>query len=185
MPQLRPGSRWPSSTQPRFLPASPTESVAQTGSRRARPQLATHPAPPARSPGWVEPGAEAMVAIVDFLRSGHFVTPTGLFGFRDRRLLLQVEAETIRLRRLCEKERARCGVCSKPHAFAPVGSPCPSCHGAMVRWPDADLNATEPSDGSSHHISSLSSPASTPPRCPMPIVSIWRPASRRRPISPR
>ena len=89
--------------------------------------------------GKAEPDEQAMLDLVAFLRQGNFIVFSELFGARDRRGLFQVNADVVRLRLLREEERAHCDVCGKPLALAPVGLPCPVCHGRAVRWPDADL----------------------------------------------
>lgn len=92
--------------------------------------------------GAPEPGVEQMERMLDFLLDpGRFLVAADLFGARERRRLLQVNAETIRIVLLTEEQRARCDVCGMPLAGAPIGSPCPRCHGSAVRWTDAEVAA--------------------------------------------
>lgn len=61
--------------------------------------------------GGIEAEENTMVSILDFLRQGSFIVASDLFGYRDRRKLLQVNAETIRLILLSQENRAHCNVC--------------------------------------------------------------------------
>jgi hypothetical protein len=90
--------------------------------------------------GGSEPDEGTMVAMLDFLRRGSFVAPAELFGYRDRRQLLQVNAENVLLVLLTEKECVRCNVCGLPMAMSTVGFPCPNCHGALAHWPEEEIN---------------------------------------------
>jgi len=86
--------------------------------------------------GGAVPDHQTMLDVVGFLLAGSFLVPSELAGRRDRRLLLQVNDEAIRLRRISAPERLRCDVCATPRAFAAPGAPCPSCHGRLTMWPD-------------------------------------------------
>lgn len=89
--------------------------------------------------GGAEPDEQAMLDLMTFLQRGQFIIPSELYGSRDRRFLLQVNAEVVRLRLLQEEERVHCGVCGAPLPLAPLAYPCPLCHGRTIGWPDADL----------------------------------------------
>lgn len=82
-----------------------------------------------------------MVALLCFLQDGSFLIAADLYGARERARLLQVNAETIRLRLLEDNERYRCGVCSLPVPGAAGGLPCPRCHGRLVAWPADELES--------------------------------------------
>lgn len=82
------------------------------------------------------PDEQSAVLIMNFLRPA-FVVPVDLFGARQSRKLLQVNADVVRLVPLTDETRLRCLVCGSPRPLARVGAPCPSCSGTLVRWPDA------------------------------------------------
>jgi hypothetical protein len=89
--------------------------------------------------GGIEPDEEAMLLLLSFLYRGSFIVSSELFGYRDRRKLLQVNVETLRLKRLAEKDRLRCNTCGMTLAFAVQGFPCPKCHGTAAAWPDREI----------------------------------------------
>ncbi len=89
--------------------------------------------------GGAEPEEQTMLALLDFLRRGYFIVPSELYGFRQRRNLLQVNAETVRLKLLAEAERTHCNVCGRPCLLSPIGFPCPNCHGELARWADVEV----------------------------------------------
>ncbi len=91
--------------------------------------------------GGVAPHPEDMEALLEFLCRGSFLVANPLHGARDSYPLLQVNAETVRLGVVAEGERMHCVVCSTTLAGAQDGSPCPRCHGSLVRWSDADVAA--------------------------------------------
>jgi hypothetical protein len=95
-----------------------------------------------RRAGGVEPDAEDLVALMAFLADGRYLAPVDLYGFRDHRRLLQVEAENIRLAILAEGERLHCAVCGAPRPFARPGAACPMCHGSLVPWPDREVQGS-------------------------------------------
>ncbi|MEI7772870.1 MAG: helicase-related protein, partial [Chloroflexales bacterium] len=88
-----------------------------------------------------QPTAPDIVALLGFLQDGSFLIAADLFGARDRVNLLQVNAEAIRLCLVADAERLRCGVCALPMAGARVGQPCPRCHGRLIAWPAAEVDA--------------------------------------------
>jgi hypothetical protein len=89
--------------------------------------------------GGVVPDEHVMVACLKLLRAGTVVVPSVLFGYTKTYQLLQVNAESIRVVLLDERDRRRCGVCGSARAFAGIGSPCPLCHGQITTWPDEDV----------------------------------------------
>jgi hypothetical protein len=89
--------------------------------------------------GGVEPTGEHMRKALDFLLQRSFVKAVDLYGFRDHRLMLQANADVVRLELLDAGSRRRCGVCLVPAAGAALGMPCPRCHGSAVAWPEAEL----------------------------------------------
>ena len=89
--------------------------------------------------GGAEPDEDVMLGLLHFLHRGNFIVSSDLFGYRERRALLQVNAETLRLRRLAEADRRRCGTCGMALSLAPLGYPCPKCRGIVVPWPDQEI----------------------------------------------
>ncbi|MFZ5448939.1 MAG: DEAD/DEAH box helicase [Thermodesulfobacteriota bacterium] len=90
--------------------------------------------------GGVEPNEETILSVLKFLSGENsFIKSVDLFGLRERRKLLQVNAETVRLVLLSEEERARCSVCGAPRPWALHRAPCPLCHGGIGSWPDAEM----------------------------------------------
>lgn len=83
----------------------------------------------------------AMVALLRFLQTGSFLIAADLYGARHHTQLLQVNAETIRLRLVNDTARLRCGTCSLPVLGATADLPCPRCHGQLSPWPAAELAA--------------------------------------------
>jgi hypothetical protein len=83
---------------------------------------------------------QPMAAVLDFLKKGDFLTPVELCGARDRRRLLQVNADIVRLVLLNEQTRLRCEVCGELGTGARPTMPCPRCHGVLVRWPDTEVD---------------------------------------------
>ena len=95
-----------------------------------------------RRAGGVDPDVEDLVALMAFLADGRYLAPVDLYGFRDHRRLLQVEAENIRLAILREGERLHCEVCGAARPFARPGAACPMCHGSLVPWPDREVQGS-------------------------------------------
>jgi hypothetical protein len=83
---------------------------------------------------------QPMASVLDFLKRGDFLTAGQLCGARDRRRLLQVNADVVRLILLGERERLHCEVCGELGTGARPRMPCPRCHGVLVRWPDAEVD---------------------------------------------
>lgn len=92
--------------------------------------------------GGHEPDADLMVELLSFLKMGSFLLPIELFGARDRSKLLQVNADVVRLRLITEENRLRCDVCGSARSGASISMPCPRCHGKLVRWLDAEVEAS-------------------------------------------
>ncbi|MHB1161801.1 MAG: helicase-related protein [Chloroflexota bacterium] len=86
--------------------------------------------------GGAQPTAEDGVALVEFLKNGHFLEPTKLYGARGDATLLQVNADQVRLVLLAELQRLRCQVCGAPQPLRKPDDPCAFCHGKLVTWPD-------------------------------------------------
>lgn len=86
-------------------------------------------------------GPEDALSVIQFLHD-RYVIPVELFGWRQSVRLLHVNAEATELQVTTDQTRARCGVCLRPLASAPVGSPCPRCHGSVIAWPAAEFNAS-------------------------------------------
>jgi Zn finger protein HypA/HybF involved in hydrogenase expression len=92
--------------------------------------------------GGSDPSEEQMEALLELLSGGpRFIVPVKLFGFRRARTLLQVNADNVLLELLDETSRYKCSVCKERVPWATDGLPCPSCHGIMVRVPEAELRA--------------------------------------------
>jgi hypothetical protein len=89
--------------------------------------------------GAATPTMDQMVELLDFLARGRFLLPVQLFGARQSKPLLQVNAEAVRLYLVEEPARFRCSVCGYGLAGSQAGLPCPYCHGFMVPWPDAEV----------------------------------------------
>lgn len=91
--------------------------------------------------GGNEPSAEIVVDLLAFLKKGSFLVPVELFGYRDRDTLLQINSEIVRLELATERVRMHCEICGKVSSGSQPGMPCPRCHGSLVRWLDAEVNA--------------------------------------------
>ena len=87
------------------------------------------------------PNAETVVDLLTLLKKGSFLVPVELFGYRDRDTLLQVNSEILRLELATEQARMHCEICGKALSGAQPGMPCPRCHGTLVRWLDAEVDA--------------------------------------------
>ena len=92
--------------------------------------------------GGVEPEKDHMLAVLTFLATPKYLTPTELFGARERFKLLQVNEERVRLQLTTEDIRVRCNVCGAVLSGATPGMPCPECHGTLVRWLDKEVAAS-------------------------------------------
>lgn len=91
--------------------------------------------------GGTAPDELAMASVLDLLLRGSFLVSAELFGLRERRRLLQVNAEIARMEYLTCESRRHCSVCGDARPFARTGAPCSRCHGSYVRWPDEDVDA--------------------------------------------
>lgn len=89
--------------------------------------------------GTVEPRPEHLVDTLKFLQAGDFITASVLCGFKDKRKLLQVQAEAVRLYPVEERERCRCELCGRFIAGAWANRPCPRCDGILAVWPDSRI----------------------------------------------
>jgi replicative superfamily II helicase len=89
--------------------------------------------------GGAQPDEQVMIAVLDFLRRGSFLTPVELYGAREKRALLQVNAEVVRLVLLSEANRLHCEVCGEVCTGSQRTMPCSRCHGMFVVWSDADV----------------------------------------------
>jgi hypothetical protein len=90
--------------------------------------------------GGALPGEQSMTDVLGFLKRGSFLIPVELRGTRDKRALLQVNADVVRLVLLDEASRLHCDVCGEICSGAKRSMPCPRCHGTLVRWRDAEID---------------------------------------------
>ncbi|ACY13366.1 DEAD/DEAH box helicase [Haliangium ochraceum] len=88
-----------------------------------------------------EPEVDDLVDLVRFLMTPGLIVPVKLHGFRDERVLLQVNADAIELALVEADARRRCDVCNVKMAWAEIGAPCPACHGVLVPWSENDVMA--------------------------------------------
>lgn len=80
-----------------------------------------------------------MVALLSFLMEGTYLIPSELYGYREKKSLLQVNANEIVFNLTLESERLHCQVCGTVVSGAKIGSPCPQCHGQLIQWTDAQI----------------------------------------------
>jgi hypothetical protein len=90
--------------------------------------------------GGTSPDDQSMIGVLDFLKRGSFLAPVELYGARDRRALLQVNADIVRVVLLTESNRLHCEVCGEVCAGTRRNMPCPRCHGMLVRWTNAEID---------------------------------------------
>jgi hypothetical protein len=83
---------------------------------------------------------QPMAAILDFLKNGAFLTASELSGARERRRLLQVNADIVRLVLLSGQGRLHCEICGELGTGARPRMPCPRCRGVLVAWTDAEVD---------------------------------------------
>lgn len=83
---------------------------------------------------------QPMASVLDFLKRGDFLTASELCGARDRRRLLQVNADVVRLTLLNSQTRLHCEVCGELGNGARPTMPCPRCYGVLIRWPDTEVD---------------------------------------------
>jgi hypothetical protein len=83
---------------------------------------------------------QPMAAVLDFLMRGDFLSRVELCGARERRRLLQVNADIVRLMLLNAQNRLHCEVCGELGIGARPTMPCPRCYGVLVRWPDTEVD---------------------------------------------
>lgn len=67
------------------------------------------------------------------------IKPVKLYGLREERHLLQVNADAVLLYPPGEHDRMRCSICNVRLAGVPKGSPCPACPGTLRPWGDDEL----------------------------------------------
>lgn len=80
--------------------------------------------------------------VLEFLTGPGFVTASKLHGQWGTRMLLQVDAKRILLEVPKDEDRRRCQVCNLRTPWAPLGAPCPACHGKLALWPAAAVQAS-------------------------------------------
>lgn len=86
--------------------------------------------------GAAEPTDELMVELLELLcRGPRLIVAQPLHGYRKARRLLQVNADVVNLELVAPEHRRRCSICNVRMPWAPLGSPCPSCHGVLQAWP--------------------------------------------------
>lgn len=83
--------------------------------------------------------SEDLLATIQLLKDGGFIKALPLHGLRDRRTLLQVNSECVRLSLTNNESRNRCEVCSEVVAGAQAGAPCPRCHGNLKALDEREL----------------------------------------------
>ena len=81
-----------------------------------------------------------MQGVLAFLTPVYLV-PVELHGAATSAKLLQVNADVVYLQLVADHERLRCQVCALPMPGAQLGQPCPHCHGRLVAWPAAAVDA--------------------------------------------
>jgi Lhr-like helicase len=92
-----------------------------------------------RRMGGATPTREDMMALVNLLMRGPMlIVPVKLFGARETRLLLQVNADCVLLERLTDEGRFRCSICNVRMPWVADGTPCPGCRDGRLRHWSAD-----------------------------------------------
>lgn len=95
-----------------------------------------------RRMGGVDASEELLLDVLGFLCGGpRLLVPASLHGYRDSASLLQINAECVQLALLGANDRTRCEICSVRMPWAVEGAPCPTCHGTLRRWSEADVLA--------------------------------------------
>jgi len=90
--------------------------------------------------GGSEATEELMVEVLEFLMGGpRLLVAQTLHGYRKDRRLLQINADVLSLELLSPEDRFRCSICNVRMPWAEDGSPCPSCHGILRRWPRSEI----------------------------------------------
>lgn len=90
--------------------------------------------------GGIEPEQDHLMQLLSFLKRAHFLEPMDLFGYRDSCRLLQVNHQRVILKLTEAATRFHCNTCGNVVSGAREGFPCPSCHGKLVRFPDAEVD---------------------------------------------
>jgi len=80
-----------------------------------------------------------MVAIMEFLTWDPGWWDSILHGYRASRRLLQVSADAVCLELVQSDDRRRCTICNVRMPWVAPGTPCPSCHGTLQPWPEAEV----------------------------------------------
>ena len=88
----------------------------------------------------VSPAEDGLVALLDFL-APTWVIGSKLHGYRDVRMLLQVNADSVEMVLVHPADRFRCSVCNVKMPWSAPGAPCPACHGTLEPWPETDVEA--------------------------------------------
>lgn len=91
--------------------------------------------------GGADPTEDDFVALMTFLARGSFVTSAKLRGLKKDSELLQVNADAVVLELLGDADRFRCDTCNVKLPWSTKGASCPVCHGELVPWPAADIQA--------------------------------------------
>ena len=86
------------------------------------------------------PTVDMMMALISFLTDGQYLKPVELFGFQHSYKLIQVNEETVILKKSEEMSRFKCKVCGNVTCGVSEGSVCPYCHGTYSIFTDAELN---------------------------------------------
>lgn len=90
--------------------------------------------------GGTAPSEEGLLKVLEFLTRGpRLLKPNPLYGFRNSRNLLQVNADTVMLELLAPPDRYRCSICNLRMPWVVDGSPCPNCHGSLQPWPEEEV----------------------------------------------
>jgi Lhr-like helicase len=91
-----------------------------------------------------EPSRDQAVRLVELLMGGPMlIAPTKLYGTRETRLLLQVNADCVLLECLGDDDRYRCSICNVRMPWVAAETPCPGCRDGVLRhWAPADVQAS-------------------------------------------
>lgn len=84
---------------------------------------------------------EELLDIVRLLMKGpKYIESVKLYGHKQSRKLLQVNAEAVDLALVKDEDRRRCNLCHASKPGAPVGYPCPICPGSLVHLDCEEVN---------------------------------------------
>jgi len=91
--------------------------------------------------GGCEPTADSMKTLLEFLQKKcNLIVDNTLFGYRDKRKLLQVNADALLLELLAPEDRFACSICNVRMPWAGEGLPCPRCPGVLMPWDAAEVD---------------------------------------------